>query len=128
MIKHNKQLESILLAKAVKRFKRTNIRDLDIKKYIKEDINGGSYSLRVDGFKIIFGYNIQEENSNYNLTILTAEGIVVEQFNNTNSGYLPLLKEIYESTNKKIVDSKEKEKEENDKQFEKRLKRLKRIL
>ena len=129
-MEQDNKLESILLAKAVKRFQRTPIKKMEVREEVRENLERATYILGVGKFKIIFHYfadSIKGEEK-YNLSIRNSNEREVEYYDESKDSSLQLLKEIYESTKKRIVESQEEEEKEEEKKFEKGLNRLKRIL
>jgi hypothetical protein len=128
MIKKNK-LENKILEGAVRRFQRTNPKDIE-----KPKKDRGRYILKVGEIRLLldedyFGCSGRRD---YHLTILSPDGKVLECFNGSNGNYYPILEKMYSDVYKKCTEHTQRE-EEVEKRIkcrenEKRLRKLKRIL
>jgi hypothetical protein len=130
MTRTKKQLENILLVKTAKRFKKTKLSKIDVQ--ITENLEHYTekYVIEVSGFKLklFLSENLVKNLETYGLWIQKPDGYLFETFESDNEKYAPVLKEMYESIKKREQKSNEKDTKKEEKEFNKKLRRLDRII
>jgi len=130
MTRTKKQLETILLAKAVKKFRKTNLEKIETRTIDNKQYKSEEYSIELAGFKfkLYMSKDLSKNKEDGHLWILDPKGYVFESFELSNKNYEPTLREMYSNIKNRILKYEEKQNRKQEKDFNRQLKRLDRIL
>jgi hypothetical protein len=131
MTRTKKQLENILLVKALKRFTKTKIEKIEIRKPTdNKGYKSEEYSIKLSGFKfkLYFCEDLNQNSEKGHLWVLDSQGYLFENFDLSNENYAPTLKKMYNIVREKISVEKEKQNKRKEKEFNRNLKSLDRRL
>ena len=130
MTRTKNQLESILLAKAVKKFRKTNLEKIETRKIDNDYYKLEEYLIELAGFKfkLYIGKDLNKNKEDGHLWILNPQGCIFESFDLSNKNYESTLREMYNNIKNRISKYEEKQDRKKGKEFDRNLKRLDRIL
>lgn len=130
MTRTKKQLENILLVRTAERFRKTKIEKIEIKKVSQNYRELEEYTIELAGFKfrLYFSKDLIKNQEEGHLWILNHQGYVFESFDLSNEYCKPVIIGIYEDIQKRILGCQEKQRKKEEREFNKNLKRLDRIL
>ena len=130
MTRTKKQLENILLVKTAKRFKRTKQQKISLQTIGNSESYGKRYTLEVHEFKFELSFlkNLSSKLEEYKLWIIKPDGYLFETFESDNENYAPILKQMYEGLVERMKSIKIRNKEKEEREFNRRLRKLNRII
>jgi hypothetical protein len=123
MTRTKKQLENTLLDRTVKRFRKTKLNKIQPS---RKDEDTKEYFIEKNGFK--FRLYLDEDLKDGHLWVLNSKGYIFESFDLSDKKYAPVIKNIYEEIRKRVIKQKEKENQRVEREFNRNLKRLDRLL
>jgi hypothetical protein len=130
MTRTKKQLETILLAKAVKKFGKTKLEKIGVRKVDNDKYKSEEYSIELVGFKfkLYLSKDLSKNTEDGHLWILDPQGYVFESFDLSDKNYESTLREMYNHVKSRITKYEEKQDRKKEIEFNRNLRRLDRIL